>query len=45
MYQKASSVKTNVKNKSWGKPQGDAINESKNKTGVQLLSVSNFRTV
>ncbi|XP_063425529.1 potassium channel subfamily K member 16-like [Mytilus trossulus] len=45
MYQKASSVKTNVKNKSWGKPQGDAINETKNKTGVQLLSVSNFRTV
>jgi hypothetical protein len=36
VYQKASSVKSNVKGKSWEKPHGDAITDDQNKNGVCL---------
>jgi hypothetical protein len=42
VYQKASSVKSNVKGKSWEKPHSDAITDDQNKNGVQLLRVSSI---
>ena len=45
VYQRASSVKSNVTGKSWGKSQGDEVAQTQNKTGVQLLSVSNFQRI